>query len=205
MLTVCTLLWQPNAASRDFSRMYDESWVERLHRGFARNLTVPFRLVLFTDRERSFVEPVEQVVQPDLGQGGYGDCIRPYALNSPMILVGLDTIVTGNCDELALWCFEKTVLCLPRDPYRPHQAINGVGLVPAGHGRIASEHHGENDMVHVRRYPHRLIDDEFPGMVRSYKGHAEKHGLGDTRIVYFHGLKKPHELGHVDWIKEHWR
>ncbi len=36
MLTVATLFWQPNVASRDFSRCYDESWVEKLYRGFRR-------------------------------------------------------------------------------------------------------------------------------------------------------------------------
>lgn len=205
MLTVCSLLWEPNGASKGFSRCYTEEWVEKLYCGFVRNLTQPFRFVLFTDRDRVFSEPIEQIVQPDLGQGGYGDCIRPYAMNEPMILCGLDTVVVGNIDHLAEYCLTEKRFALPRDPNHPSIACNGVALVPAGHGLIGTAHEGENDMEWVRRFPHRLTDRLFPGQIVSYKGEVEKRGLGDARIVYFHGLKKPHELQHVDWVKEHWQ
>lgn len=205
MLTVCTLLWQPNGKSRDFSRMYDETWVEKLYRGFQRNLTVPFRFVCYSDRAREYSEPIEQKVVPGLGRRGYSDCIKPFELGVPMLLCGLDTLVTGSCDKLAAWCFEEKVMCLPRDPYKPNQAINGVCLVPAGWERIAKEHRGQNDMEHVRRYPHRFIDDEFPGFVRSWKGHVRDHGLNGTKVIYFHGREKMHELAGNPIIETHWR
>lgn len=205
MLTVATLIWDANEKSQSFSRMYDETWVEKLYRGFARNLTIPFRFVCYTDRPRKMDSAITRVVEPSLGKQGYADCIRPFELGVPMILVGLDTVVTGNCDDLARHCLESDVLALPRDPYRPHQACNGVSLIPRGYANVATTHQGQNDMEWVRAFPHVFIDDIFPGAVQSYKGHVEKHGLGDTRIVYHHGEKKPHQLGHVDWINEHWR
>lgn len=55
----------------------------------------------------------------------------------------------------------------------------------------------------LRRQPHAVIDDLFPGQVVSYKGHVMQHGLGDARIVYFHGFEKPHEL-HLEWINRNW-
>lgn len=203
-LTVATLFWQANDKSQSFSAMYDETWVEKLYRGFARNLTRPFRFACFTDRARDFAEPVFEIVNPDLGKGGYGDCIRAYTIDGPMILVGLDTVVTGNCDKLADYCMAADRQALPRDPYKMRQACNGVALVPSGWTRIAEEHSGQNDMEWVRRYPHAFIDDEFPGMVASYKGSVRGRGLGDTRIVYFHGRDKPHEI-REPWLKEHWR
>jgi hypothetical protein len=205
MLTVASLFWTANRHSQAFSTMYDETWVEKLYRGFFRNLTEPFRFVLYTDRERVYSEPVEQVVQPDLGQGGYGDCIRPYALGEPMILVGLDTVVTGNCDHLAKYCLEQEVLALPRDPYRPQIACNGVALVPRDHEEIGITHRGENDMEWCRSFHHTFIDDLWPGHVVSFKGHVKKHGLGDARIVYMHGQEKAHQLQGADWVAEHWR
>lgn len=205
MLTICTLLWDANRLSQDFSRCYNETWVEKLYRGFARNLTAPFRFVLYTDRERAFSEQVEQIVQPDLGQGGYGDCIRPYALGAPTILAGLDTVVTGNCDDLARHCLEERVLALPRDPYKPAIACNGVALIPGGYAKVATTHKGQNDMEWVRSFDHVFIDDAFPGQVKSFKGHVKQNGLGDVRICYFHGQEKPHQLPHVDWIARHWR
>jgi hypothetical protein len=205
MLTVATLFWQPNAASRDFSRCYDETWVEKLYRGFRRNLTVPFRFVCFVDRLYTFGEPdIEQHALRD-PKPSYATCIEPYRLGVPMILVGLDTIVTGNIDHLAEYCLTADRFALPRDPYRPIIACNGVALVPTGHRKVATLHRGENDMEWVRKFPHRYIDDLFPGHVQSYKGSVKKSGIGDTRIVYFHGQEKPHQLPQVRWIKEHWQ
>lgn len=204
MLTVATLLWDPNAHSMPFSRCYDESWVEKLYRGFARNLTRPFRFVCFTDRPRSFVVPA--IAQEPLlsGEPTYGTCIEPYRLGVPMILAGLDTIVTGNVDDLAAYCEAAPLIALPRDPFMPSRACNGVALVPGEQGHVYEDWRGENDMEWMRVQPHAFIDDLFPGEVVSYKGTARQSGLGGARIVYFHGAEKPHELAGVDWVREHW-
>lgn len=204
MITIATLLWRPNAASKSFSTMYDPSWVEKLYRGFARGLTQPFRFVCFCDHPYDFAEPI--VTRPILAdRPNYGTCIEPYRLGVPMILVGLDTLVVGNIDHLAASCFERQDLGLPRDPYKPAQACNGVALVPAGMERIALEHRGENDMEWVRRFPHSFLDDEFRGQVVSWKGHVERHGAKGARIIYFHGQRKMHQLTGHPIIKEHWR
>lgn len=203
MLTIATLFWQANDKSRSFSTMYTEEWVEKLYRGFARNLTVPFRFICYSDSARKYSEPILQNINPTLGSNGYSDCIRPYELGVPMILVGLDTVVTGNIDHLAEYCFKSDRIALPRDPYKPQIACNGVALVPAGWERIGKEHAGENDMAWCRSFPHHFIDDLFPKHVQSFKGSVKNHGLGDTRIVYFHGEEKPHQLKN-DWLKEHW-
>lgn len=203
VITIATLIWDANKHSRDFSTHYTELDVEKLYRGFARNLTIPFEFVCFTDRERSFKEPI-QIEHLSTDEPSYSNCIEPYRLGVPMILVGLDTVVTGNCDHLAQYCFTADRFALPRDPYNKSQACNGVALVPKHHERLASEHRGENDMVWVRKFPHHYTDDILPGQINSYKGHVEKHGLGDTRICYFHGQKKPHQLGHLPWIAERW-
>jgi hypothetical protein len=60
-------------------------------------------------------------------------------------------------------------------------------------------------MEWVRRFPHAYLDDDFPGQVVSYKGHVEKKGIGDARIVYFHGERKPHQLPDHPLVREHWR
>jgi hypothetical protein len=204
VITIATLFWQPNAKSKAFSCCYSEEWVEKLYRGFARNLTEPFRFVCYTDRDRTFAEPIEQVRMRS-AEPGYGDCIQPYELNVPMILVGLDTVVTGNCDHLAAYCFTADTIALPRDPYAKHQACNGVALVPAGNGHVWERWDGENDMVWCRQQPHVFIDDLWPGQVHSWKGAVKRQGLGDTRICYFHGAEKMHELPDVGWIAEHWK
>lgn len=204
MITIATLLWDANKTSYPFSRMYDESWVTRLLHGFSRNLSLPFRFVLFTDRERHF--PGEDIIQERLSSTipSYGDCIEPFRLNMPMILVGLDTVITGPVNHFAEYCLKSKMIALPRDPNQPHTCCNGVALVPAGHSKVFEDWRGENDMLWLRKQPHVFTDDMCPDQVVSYKARVKKNGLGDARIVYFHGDEKPHQLTDQPWIRKHW-
>jgi hypothetical protein len=209
VLNVVTLLWDANAHSKGFSSMYTEEWAEKLYRGFQRNLTRPFRFVVYTDRGRAFKVPTA-MRRIDTRTPSYADCIQPFELNEPMILVGLDTIITGNIDHLADYCLSAEIMALPVDPYAKAPgggriACNGVCLVPAGHRHVWDHWNGQNDMEWVRRQEHAFIDDLFPGQVVSWKGSVERHGLGDARIIYFHGRRKPHELTGNPIIAEHWR
>jgi hypothetical protein len=204
VITIACTLWDANAHSFEFSRMYDESWVDKLYRGFERNLEQPFRFVCWTDRGRDSAEPIEWRIlsnkTPD-----YTSCIEPYSMNVPMILVGLDTIVTGNCDDLADYCLTSGTLAVPRDPIHQWTVCNGVGLVPAGKRYLWDDYDGKlSDMEWIASQYPAVIDDIFPGQVRSYRCDVMQNGLGDCRIVYFHGLKKPHEIDEL-WVKEHWR
>ena len=204
MLKIVTMLWDANAHSADFSRCYDESWVVKLFDGFARNLTRPHQFVLFTDRRRYLGDRDVLQIMID-AEPSYAAYVEPYRLDDAMILVGLDTIITGNVDHLADYCLNANMLALPVDPFHPTTVCNGVALVPAGQRRIYDAWRGENDMEWMRRQRYKTIDALFPGHVVSYKGNAKGYGLRDARMVYFHGHEKPHELPDVEWIKAHWR
>lgn len=206
MITIASHLWEPNEHSFEFSRMYDEKWVVRLYEGFARNIGVPWRFVLFTDRDRDLPAEIQQERMKSK-RPTYGDCIEPFRFGVPMIICGLDTVVTGPVNHLAAYCLRSDAeLCLIRDPYNPKgRAGNGVVLVPAGHQHVWRNWHGENDMEWLDKQPHAFIDDLFPGQVLSYKGHVKKRGgLADARIVYFHGDQKPHQMMDEPWIRKHW-
>lgn len=203
MLHVTCPFWQPNSKSLKFSRCYDESWVVKLYNGFRRNLTCDFKFVCFTDRIREYPEGIEQELI-ESRPINYGACIEPYKLNAPMILVGLDTVIIGNIDHLAYYCLHSDKIVLPRDPFTPDVVCNGVALVPAGHRGVWVDWNGENDMQWMRQQSDvNHMDDLWPGHVVSYKGHVLKHGLGDARIVYFHGKPKMHEIDDKD-ILSHW-
>lgn len=206
ILHVAACLWDPNSKSERFSRAYDETWVEKLYRGFKRNLTLPFRFVLFTDRLREFNEPIEQellVTKPP----DYGCLIEPFILNEPMIVCGLDTVLIKNIDHMARYCLSGDKIALPRHPSKPdYGSINPVAFVPAGHRRIYDEWRGENDMEWLRLQDSVSADKLWSGQILSLKLHdVRNNGLRAARIVYFHGSFKPHELGHLAWVREHWR
>jgi hypothetical protein len=206
VLHVVTLLWDANAKSFEFSRSYNEKWVDRLYRGFRRNLTVPFRFVCFTDRPRIFAEAAVEQEPITAATPDYGTCIEPYRLNEPMILVGLDTLVVGNCDHLAAYCRKADKVALPRDPGHKERACNGVALVPAGQREIYDAHRGENDMEWLRLWPHAFLDDLFPEQVLSYKCQIVKRNWPKKpAIIYFHGKPKMPDLLHLDWVRKAWK
>lgn len=205
MLHVATCLWSANRHTQDFSRGYNEEWANKLYRGFVRNLTVPFRFVVFTEKERKFGDGIKQELlgskEPD-----YGSFTEPYRLNEPMILVGLDTIVVENIDHFAEYCLKADKIALPRDPYQPERSINGVALVPAGWRKVFDDWRGENDMEWLRMFPWQPIDDLWPGEVRSVKAHRVRDvGIENARIVYCHGRPKMDALTNFDWCRENWR
>lgn len=205
MLHVACCLWEPNECSESFSRCYDESWVEKLYRGFQRNLSRPFRFVCFTDCARTFSAGIDQE-RLEAKVPHYGCLIEPFRLNVPMILVGLDTVIVRNIDHMADYCLTADKVALPRDPYQLERSINAVALVPAGQRKIYDDWRGENDMDWMRKQDAAFIDDLWPNQVLSLKAHRIRDvGLGEARIVYFHGDPKPPKLLHLDWIKAHWR
>lgn len=205
MITVATAFWTPNARSQSSSTVYTEEWVNRLYRGFARNLTAQFRFVCFTDRPRNFADGIEQerlsAKIPD-----YGCMIEPFRLGVPSIIVGLDTVIVGNIDHMVRYCLTAGRIALPRDPYQPARSINGVALVPVGFRHIAEDWRGENDMEWLRTFDAAFIDDLWPGEVLSLKFHKVRDlGTQGARIIYMHGRPKQNDLTHLDWIKENWR
>jgi hypothetical protein len=152
---------------------------------------------------REFSEPIKQELflhRPI----GYGSCIEPYRLGEPMILVGLDTVITGNIDHFADYCMSWGRLAVPNDPYVKGKVCNGVALVPKGHRDVYAAWTGQNDMEWIRiRSQVAILDDLFPGEVLSYKAHVKKDGLRNGKIVYFHGDPKMHEIDDKE-ILEHW-
>lgn len=206
-ITVATCFWTPNSGSYEFSRMYDETWVEKLFAGFRDKLSRPMKFVVFTDKLREYSTPLIEQRLLETDPPGYAAMLEPLKLNEPMILVGLDTIVTGSCDEMADYCFYGDRIAVPRDPFYPDKLCNGVMLAPKGNAWLWNDRNRElSDMEWVRANANRMavIDTLFPGQCKSFKGEVRAAGPGDARIIYFHGFPKADTLGHVGWISRAW-
>lgn len=201
MITVATVYYE-SLDVPDFSRCYSPEWVDKLYRGVARNLTQPFRFVALTDRQYGFAEPIEQ--QKLLDTRWTTACIQLYGIEADrLLLLGLDTIITGNLDAIIAY---EGPLAVPRDPYRTIHPCNGVVLCPPRPDIVAAALSSPNvsDMTVLDPFAHEWLDDLFPGQIKSYKVHVQGQGVGDARIVYFHGSPKPHQLGHLPWVKKGW-
>lgn len=207
MLHVACCLWEPNRHSHDFSRIYDETWVERLYRAFKRNLTKPFKFICFTDRLRKFSEPVLQEMLL-AKEPNYGCLIEPFRLNVPMMICGLDMLVLRNLDHMADYCLSGEKVALPIHPSRPDLgAINPIVFVPAGNRKVFDEWRGENDMDWLRTRETIYSDSLWPEQILSWKIHELRtNGDRGARIVYFHGRPKMDKLSKsFPWVKQAWR
>lgn len=209
MIHVACCLWDANEKSHDFSLCYDETWVEKLYRGFRRNLKVPFRFVVFTDRKREFAEQIDQEMLATKTPH-YGCLIEPYKINEPTMICGLDMVVLRNVDHFAAYCLTADRPALVGHPTNKAKFgfINPVVFVPAGWRRIYDEWRGENDMDYLKRADFNDASDLWPGQLLSLKLHCVNLGTNppaEARIVYMHGRSKPHELvDRCGWIKQHW-
>lgn len=210
MINIACALWDANPLSKQFSRHYTEADVCALYRGWKKHLTVPFRFICWSEKDRDYAEPAIEQRRLRDERPCYGSLTQCYELNEPTIVMGLDTIIVGNCDHLAAYCMDASNKpAVPMDPFTPDIVCNGVTLVPPGNDWLWTEYPGQNDMDWVRDNwkAGRIVafDKMFPGQIVSYKRHVEKQGLGEeVRICYFHGERKMHELPHVGWIWREW-
>lgn len=177
---------------------YDPSWVDKLYRGFARNLSEPFRFICLVDDDYAFDEPVEAVrfERPDLSFMALNEIFRPDLGIDRGLFVGLDTVIVGSLDGMVA---HEHSLSMPRDPFNPRKLCNAVVLFSESEARrIWKIYQQDVDGwaqrcrigQHIRRggYPSEFIflqqvlpngprawlDDLYPGQILSFKQHLAK-------------------------------
>jgi hypothetical protein len=197
MITVACVYYEAHDGVPSWARCYSPEWVDKLYRGVARNYSKPFRFVCLADNLYNFKESIE--IQSLDTTNWCTACLQLHAIEADrLVQIGLDSVITGSLDELFAY---EGALAVPRDPYRPQHACNGVVLEPTRKDIALITN--SSDMHALDLFPHDWIDDLYPKQVVSYKAHVMEHGVGGARIVYFHGVPKPHML-EEQWIKECW-
>lgn len=120
-----------NVVCMKWGQVYGSHYVNRLYRGVARNLTIPFRFVCFTDDPTDIDPAVESKPLPpmDLPQGYENSAFRKISLfapqvedlSGPTLFLDLDVVIVDNMDSFfefeAPFCiihnwieFRKTIL-----------------------------------------------------------------------------------------------
>lgn len=92
MLNVVCLLRQGGKVG------YTAEWVDKLHQGIQRNLTIPYRFVCFSDCEVN-CERIE-LESGDHGFWSKMQMFKPGVLSGPTLYLDLDTVICGNLDEI---------------------------------------------------------------------------------------------------------
>jgi hypothetical protein len=77
---------------------YDASWVEKLQNGVKQNLSIPYRFVCLSDVD----VPCERIPLEQTGPGWWAklQLFKTGLFDGPVLYFDLDTVITGNLDEL---------------------------------------------------------------------------------------------------------
>ncbi len=199
---------------------YDATWVEKLQRGVARNLTIPHRFRCLSDVE----VPCERIPLKHDWPGWWSklEMFSPGVITGPTLYLDLDTVVCGPLDDIAKLSYPFAALRNFHQPdfigsgvmwFReaeavPHSVYAKFFRMPdayiAHHVRVqAGSHLGDQAFIWDTlggQVP--FLTDEFPG-IKSFKYHAKAWLPADTSIICFHGLPRLNTVN-KPWITQHW-
>ena len=230
MLTFVTALFDGTKLGIPHSTgIYDGTWVDKLYRGIERNYSGDFNLICLVDKEYDDIkEPVSQIPFLNMSRGWI--CIiekfRPDLTWGKRFTLGLDTIITGNIDDI---CSFNRPMGMISDTMESGRVCNGITIANKEtcdyvwkiwttrrewiyntfnmFGDVPSEMLLLRELFDQGGHCPRL-DWNYPNKIFSYKMEIkpDKKLLETASIVYFHGDPKPHQLteSHHKSLIEHW-
>lgn len=219
MRTVQCCLW------RGHETCYGPDYVELLRRGVERHVPDGRLQVLVDEYHEAAIRKLDVDVVPfkGFGCGGWSNVLEAFhpdlapAEGERNLLVGLDTVFTGDCEWLFEW--DKAPVGIPLDPLCPPEACDavitydreGAALVWAEFERTRGtgmkEHFfagAPSEMALLRNLRAALgweVLEAEPRLLRSYKVHGYD---PCASIVYFHGKPRPGDLPEGDPVRALW-
>lgn len=194
-------------------------YVNRLYDGVVRNLQAGFpgRFVCFTD-DATGLDPgihVREIPKELAGRGWWAKLWLfskdAFHEGDRVLYFDLDTVITGPLDALAMCQSDFAML---RDVYNPGHFGSGVMAWEAGRFTYIWQGWVDEgmpelpcgDQVWIEEWGPQMdvLQDLYPGRLRSYKVDC-RHGIPkNTSVVFFHGLPRPHEVTE-GWVPEVWK
>lgn len=181
-------------------------YVDKLQRGVARHLTIPYRFQVVTER--------------DLPKGRKGWFNKLHLLelfDGEVLYLDLDVIVSGSIDRIVeigrtdpsrIWARDDWSYPVTTPRHGLEATVNSSVMLwrgrkdMSGAERLIPITHGDQGIITQLFWPHGI--GLLPGeLVKSYKYDVQREGLAPGPITVFHGNPKPHEV-RDDWVREHW-
>lgn len=176
---------------------YDESWVDRLRNGLARHAAWDHELVVLTDMEleRHRAVPLRHGWR---GWWSKAELFRPDLFTKRVVYFDLDVLITGSVYLLLTYAGPFLAV---KDHWRPGtqsscvMAWDGADPPPIYEAAVRDgmPMRGRFDLWWNEVARAREIQDEFTGLVGSYKAHQLQAGPQHYAVVDFHGSPKPAE------------
>lgn len=200
MVTVACLLWGR------WCHPHGEEYVHKLRDRVETHLSVPHKFVCFTDRN---IEGVHTLPLNPTWEWNFNKLAlyRPNnGLEGRVLALDLDIVPVGSMDDFATYDGEFAV-------------CESFGHKGKCGGSIVSFEAGSMDWLYQKvssnpgfwakvadggserlLYRNQIKNPDFwqdllPGQVVSYKWHCQKEIPEDARVVVFHGLPRPHDVG----------
>ena len=204
-MIICCVKW---------GEKYSPYYVNALFKGIARNFDKALQFICFTDDPRG-VE-YECVTLPGNLHGWWNKLYLfkkgVFPKNERVVFFDLDTVITGNLGDILSYGGEFGIL---RDPLPPPERVNSSLMIwtPSRFLENIWENYSPKAALGLRsdqdwmqkflgKGTHDILDDFYPGQIKSYTWDWLQDGYGDARIVNFYGKAKPH--GCTGWVPEIW-
>ena len=200
MLTVVCLNW------KDYLGRGRE-YVDKLHNGVRRHLSVPF----------SFWEVTERTVPAGL-DGWFNKLSLLEMFDGDVLYLDLDVILTANIDHLVkvldkdrtkIWARDDWSYPVTNPRFGKEATINSSVMLwhgrkdMAGADKLIPVTHGDQGIITQLFWPKGI--GLLPGeSVQSYKYQVRDQGAPLAPIVVCHGNPKCHEL-REPWVSQHWK
>jgi hypothetical protein len=206
---------------------YDVSWVEKLQNSVARNLSIPHRFICLSDVD----VPCERISLKNVsglkGPGWWAklQLFKPGLFDGPVLYFDLDTVITGNLDELVNTVMSQNDFLMEHDV---HFDISSSAILywNGDYSNIYQEYMKDpeyyedkyslgnqgatrqigDQAVIASLTPHRYINDVCPQQwfhIVTKQDH--RMDLSQTKVLIFRKAKqKPSTMGHHPLVQAHW-
>lgn len=193
---------------------YFPRYVEKLMAGVAKNLSVPYRFVCYTDMPKEVGEICE-VRRLTRNLKGWWSKVEIFKEIGPTLFFDLDTFILGSIDNLAEYISSESVYMLHPMSGNDTGWASGIMAWEGDYSYINNNFswHMYGKLKLDQKYIAQQLDEHhvtvhpvqafLPG-IESYKFSCKDVIPYDTRIVCFHGKGyRPHEIKE-GWVKEMW-
>jgi len=208
-----------NVACVKVGERYDAHYVNVLFDMVRRNLPAGFegRFICFTD-DATGLDPLIETreVPSDLASRGWWAKLwlfneGAFPAGERVLYFDLDTVVCGPLDALATYQGDFAIL---RDAYRSEGLQSSVMAWKAGACNYiyrcwflaGCPDVDGGDQAWIEKFVKNpdILQEKFPGRLRSYKVECRSEIPRGTSVVFFHGYPRPHEV-ESGWVPEVWK
>lgn len=200
-----------------YGTKYGPEYLQAWAAGVKRNITVPYRMVCFTDEPTVYDPDVHLVITEDLGTWWNQLWIFCGWTDHRQLYIDLDDVIVGSLDDLASY---TGPYASHSDAYCPRNMDSGLQLVAPGFGwtlwwefikhrdALRGHYRSPKEYLIDRINQEARTDTVFPGQWLSYKVDLRDKGLqaipANARIIGMHGEPKPTQLWPENPVRKVW-